>query len=100
MRSRLRAIGRWGGLWGGLLLVLGAVNLQVLQKQSVLDDGRTVLLALRPVDPRPLTQGDYTVRRYAEALVPQVDAAPEIGTTRGAEQWCQDVENPVGAVTL
>src|SRR3546814_15533292 len=78
MRSRLRAIGRWGGLWGGLLLVLGAVNLQVLQKQRVLDDGRTVLLALRPVDPRPLIQGDYMVQRYAEALVPQVDAAPAV----------------------
>src|SRR3546814_16798011 len=75
MRSRLRAIGRWGGLWGGLLLVLGAVNLQVLQKQRVLDDGRTVLLALRPVDPRSLIQRDYMVLRYAEALEPQVDAA-------------------------
>src|SRR3546814_7520410 len=52
-------------------LVLGAVNLQVLQKQRVLDDGRTVLLALRPVDPRSLIQGDYMVLRYAEALVPR-----------------------------
>src|SRR3546814_5177827 len=59
-------------------LVLGAVNLQVLQKQRVLDDGRTVLLALRPVDPRSLIQGDYMVLRYAEALVPQVDAAPAV----------------------
>lgn len=74
MRSRLRAI----GLWGGLALVLIVVNLLVLQKQRVLDEGRTVLLALRPVDPRSLMQGDYMVLRYAEALVPAAEAAPAV----------------------
>lgn len=74
MPSRLRAI----GLWGGLALVLAAVNYQIVAKQGVLDDGRTVLLALRPVDPRSLLQGDYMALRYAEALVPLPDDAPGI----------------------
>lgn len=74
MRSRLRAI----GLWGGLALVLIVVNLLVLQKQRVLDEGRTVLLALRPVDPRSLMQGDYMELRYAEALVPAAAEAPAL----------------------
>ncbi|GHD59180.1 membrane protein [Thalassobaculum fulvum] len=64
------------GLWGGLALVLVAVNLLIVEKQRVLDDGRTVLLALRPVDPRSLIQGDYMELRYHEALVP-ADAAAD-----------------------
>jgi len=74
MHSRLRA----AGLWGGLVLVLVVVNLLVLQKQRVLDGGRTVLLELRPVDPRSLMQGDYMVLRYAEALVPAAPEAPAL----------------------
>ncbi|MEQ9333110.1 GDYXXLXY domain-containing protein [Thalassobaculum sp.] len=65
-------------LWGGLALVLVATNLLILQKQRVLDDGRTVLLTLRPADPRSLMQGDYMELRYAEALVPVAQEAPEI----------------------
>ena len=74
MAERLRTI----GLWGGLALVLVAVNLQILAKQRVLDDGRTVLLALRPADPRSLMQGDYMMLRYEEALVPASEGAPAL----------------------
>lgn len=74
MRSRMRAI----GLWGGLALVLVVVNLLVLQKQRVLAGGRTVLLELRPVDPRSLMQGDYMELRYTEALVPAAAEAPAL----------------------
>ena len=64
------------GLWGGLAVVLVAVNLQILEKQRVLDDGRTVLLALRPVDPRSLMQGDYMILRYDQTVVtPQGEPA-------------------------
>lgn len=66
------------GLWGGLALVLVAVNVEIAAKQRILDDGRTVLLALRPADPRSLMQGDYMLLRYAEALVPASPSAPEI----------------------
>lgn len=73
MARWLRAL----GLWGGLAVVLAAVNYQIVAKQRVLDDGRSVLLALRPVDPRSLMQGDYMALRYVEALVPLPQGAPE-----------------------
>lgn len=74
MARRLPAL----ALWGGLLVVLAAVNLMIAGKQRILDGGRTVLLALRPADPRSLMQGDYMALRYAEALVPVEQAAAAV----------------------
>jgi len=75
MRRRLAML----SLWGGLALILVVVNLQIWEKQQVLDHGRTVLLELRPVDPRSLMQGDYMVLRYEQTVVPAAAAAPTIG---------------------
>lgn len=50
---------------GGLLLVLGATNLQIVQKERLLRDGAPLLLELAPVDPRSLIQGDYMALDYA-----------------------------------
>jgi uncharacterized membrane-anchored protein len=47
------------GLWGGLALMLVAVNVAAVRKERVLAQGDVVLLRLRPVDPRSLMQGDY-----------------------------------------
>lgn len=52
----------------GLVLVLGAANLIILQKQRVVDQARLVLLELRPVDPRSLMQGDYMDLAFADAV--------------------------------
>jgi uncharacterized membrane-anchored protein len=52
---------------GGLLLVLGVTNLQIVQKERLLRDGASVLLELAPVDPRSLIQGDYMALEYAIA---------------------------------
>jgi len=41
------------------LLVLLVVNLGIYQRETLLTDGRIVLLRLSPVDPRSLMQGDY-----------------------------------------
>lgn len=54
---------------GGLILVLGAANYIILQKQRIVDSARLVLLELRPVDPRSLMQGDYMDLAYADAVV-------------------------------
>ena len=59
----------------GLVLVLGAVNLSIRDKESVLADGRLVLLQLRPVDPRSLMQGDYMILRYADVSAPDKETA-------------------------
>ena len=54
---------------GGLVLVLGAANYIILQKQRIVDAARLILLELRPVDPRSLMQGDYMDLAYADAVV-------------------------------
>ena len=56
---------RTGLIFGGVLLVLGVTNLQIVQKERLLRDGTTILLELAPVDPRSLIQGDYMQLDYA-----------------------------------
>jgi len=46
----------------GLLLLF---NFSVNSKETILAEGELVLLALAPVDPRSLMQGDYMDLRYA-----------------------------------
>ena len=49
------------------ILVLAIINLLIIKKEETLANGKTMLLQLRPVDPRSLMQGDYMVLRYAIA---------------------------------
>jgi uncharacterized membrane-anchored protein len=48
----------------GALLVLGVVNANIAGKEKIQRDGATVYLALAPVDPRSLMQGDYMALRF------------------------------------
>lgn len=59
-------------LFGGLALVLGAVNLAIVDKERLLSNGTTVLVELAPVDPRSLIQGDYMRLDYAIGRDPRV----------------------------
>jgi uncharacterized membrane-anchored protein len=47
------------------LIVLVLVNLSILEKESLLEEGEVVFLELAPVDPRSLMQGDYMALRFA-----------------------------------
>jgi uncharacterized membrane-anchored protein len=47
------------------LILLFFFNRSVLSKESLLKDGKLILLELAPVDPRSLMQGDYMSLRYA-----------------------------------
>lgn len=47
-----------------LVAVLGVTNQKIWQYESVLDQGRSVILELEPVDPRSLMQGDYMKLNY------------------------------------
>lgn len=47
-----------------LVAVLFFFGKAVLQKESILEDGKLVLLELAPVDPRSLIQGDYMRLHY------------------------------------
>jgi len=60
------------------LLVFGALNYLVWQKEQVLAGGRTVILALAPRDPRSLMQGDYMTMTYAISADVPTDA-PDTG---------------------
>jgi len=46
------------------LVILGMVNLSIAQREQLIENGRTVILELAPVDPRSLMQGDYMALRY------------------------------------
>lgn len=70
------------GLWGGLVLVLGVVNVSAVGRERVLREGTRVFLPLAPVDPRSLMQGDYMRLRYD--LEREVhEAAPELSDGAG-----------------
>ena len=51
----------------GALLVLGALNAAIVAKEHIKRSGEIVYLALAPVDPRSLIQGDYMALRFALA---------------------------------
>jgi len=51
----------------GAALVLVAVDTAVVGKERIRRDGEVVYLALAPVDPRSLVQGDYMALRFALA---------------------------------
>lgn len=47
-----------------MLLVLLFFGFNIVKNEKVLSEGETVLLALRPVDPRSLMQGDYMTLHF------------------------------------
>jgi len=47
-----------------LILILFLINVSIYQKEQHLTHGRTVCLAMAPVDPRSLMQGDYMRLRF------------------------------------
>jgi uncharacterized membrane-anchored protein len=48
----------------GAALVLGAVNWSIFGKERIKTHGERIFLALAPVDPRSLMQGDYMALRF------------------------------------
>jgi uncharacterized membrane-anchored protein len=50
---------------GAVLLVLVAVNWNIVAKERIKTHGERILLELAPVDPRSLMQGDYMALRFA-----------------------------------
>lgn len=63
------------------LLVLVAVNLSILNKETLLDEGRVIYLVLAPVDPRSLMQGDYMALRFNL----EAEVLPLLHNTRSAD---------------
>ena len=51
-------------VWLVGISILVSVNYAIWQKEQLLTHGKTVILALAPVDPRSLMQGDYMRLRF------------------------------------
>jgi len=67
-------------------LVLGAVNWSIVAKERVKTHGERIYLALAPVDPRSLMQGDYMALRFelADRIDPEgTGSAPLLVDDRG-----------------
>ena len=56
---------KWIIILVNLIILLGLFNNSILKKETLLSDGKFILLELAPVDPRSLMQGDYMRLRYA-----------------------------------
>jgi uncharacterized membrane-anchored protein len=82
------------GLWGGLALVLVAVDLAAAHKERVLARGEIVLLELRPVDPRSLMQGDYM--RLAVAVTDDLRRVRPLDADEAGDLVLERDENGVG----
>jgi uncharacterized membrane-anchored protein len=54
----------------GVLAVAGTVGSNMLSQETIRREGRDVHIALAPVDPRSLMQGDYMTLRFAMPSVP------------------------------
>jgi Uncharacterized membrane-anchored protein len=48
----------------GAILILVAVNYSIRAKERIITTGESIYLALAPVDPRSLMQGDYMALRF------------------------------------
>lgn len=64
----------------GALLVLVAVNYSIYGKEQVKRNGESIYLALAPVDPRSLMQGDYMALRFQLADAIQ-STLPNVSST-------------------
>ena len=66
-------------VWATLVLALGTVNWLAFGREQVLANGQIMYLALSPVDPRSLLQGDYMDLRYELARDLQTSNLPTAG---------------------
>jgi uncharacterized membrane-anchored protein len=87
--------------------VLAAVNGSILAKERIRSKGERIFLALAPVDPRSLMQGDYMALRFAIAEQIGADALGADGQPRGAGRASVTVDergvatlSPAGTGTL
>lgn len=86
------------GILGALVLVLGLVDRGILAKERIRRGGAVVYLALAPVDPRSLMQGDYMALRFAlaDALQSAGAAAAGWGSPAGSPGTAAGAEGAIG----
>lgn len=70
------------GIAAGALLVLAVANGAIWQKETLIADGSAVYVALAPVDPRSLMQGDFMRLNYQLPIDGRTRAQFTIGAAR------------------
>ena len=65
--------GKWLPILVVIVLQFGFVGYQANTNETLLKEGVSVKLALAPVDPRSLLQGDYVVLRYDISTISEID---------------------------
>ena len=68
-------------LTGAAFLLL--INLAIIEREAIIEEGDTVILALAPVDPRSLIQGDYMALAYELERDEGLRAAAQTRATAG-----------------
>ncbi len=53
-----------------VLLQVGVLSFMIVNRVSLLEDGKKILLQCEPVDPRSLFSGDYVILRYKISNLP------------------------------
>lgn len=79
-----------------LVIILVLVNWSIFQKESHLAGGRIVYMALAPIDPRSLMQGDYMALRFVVAD----DVSKALPKTDDSKGWRHRVAAPDGRVVV
>lgn len=76
--SAIASDGRWqqAGIAVSLTLILVVANSAIWQKEKLISTGRPVFIALAPVDPRSLMQGDYMALNFQLPELDDADLAP------------------------
>ncbi len=70
---------KWIIILLNLVGLLCFLNFSMLKKEGLLTDGKLVLIALAPVDPRSLMQGDYMTLSYEIAQGEEMDSISKRG---------------------
>lgn len=60
-------------------LITGIAAQAVISRETIIAEGRQILLPLAPVDPRSLMQGDYMILRLDPDVLPAADTTPRVG---------------------
>ena len=81
MQGRMDSTAVWSIL-GGTLLTLLVANSAIWQKQNLIAQGQPLYLALAPVDPRSLMEGDYMRLRFPSVDAHQVPLLQDLGSAR------------------
>ena len=68
--------GRWKLIWLVVILMVSFVTYNGVKNEIALQSGKEVRLALAPVDPRSMLQGDYVTLRYDISTLPDTTDLP------------------------